>query len=257
MPTNKERDMFAADYRSLNRSWDALSPDNFLNPYKADYQWLSNVYESLKPTDGSGKLIWASLGAKTIELINQNITVDKAATDLDILSLDADLIDDFLAKRRDLKKTTKQVEINLVAKILKHSDEPKFIRLGEKLEALREKQEQGLITSIEFLKLLLELAKEVARTEKEIVPEQEMDKGVAALTALFNSVKNKNTPIIVERIVADIDSIVRFVRFDGWQNTTEGIREIKKALRSIVWIKYAIKDKTVFDKAYSYIEQYY
>ena len=72
------------------------------------------------------------------------------------ISLDADLIDDFLAKQRDLKKTTKQVEINLVAKILKHTDEPKFIRLGEKLEALREKHEQGLITSIEFLNLLLE-----------------------------------------------------------------------------------------------------
>lgn len=257
LPTNMERDMFATDYRALNRAWDALSPDNFLNPYKEDYQWLSNVYESMKPTDGRGKMIWASLGAKTIELINQNITVDEADTDLDILSLDADLIDDFLAKQRDLKKTTKQVEIHIVAKILKHFDDPKFVRLGEKLEALREKHEQGLITSIEFLKLLLELAKEVAQAEKEVVPEQEMDKGVAALTALFNSVKNKNTPIIVERIVADIDSIVRFVRFDGWQNTTEGIREIKKALRSIVWIKYAIKDKTVFDKAYSYIEQYY
>lgn len=257
LPTNMERDMFATDYRSLNRAWDALSPDNFLNPYKEDYQWLSNVYESMKPTDGRGKMIWASLGAKTIEIINQNITVGEADTDLDILSLDADLIDDFLAKQRDLKKTTKQVEIHLVAKILKHSDDPKFVRLGEKLEALREKHEQGLITSIEFLKLLLELAKEVAQAEKEVVPEQEMDKGVAALTALFNSVKNKNTPIIVERIVADIDSIVRFVRFDGWQNTTEGIREIKKALRSIAWIKYAIKDKTVFDKAYSYIEQYY
>lgn len=28
-------------------------------------------------------------------------------------------------------------------------------------------------------------------------------------------------------------------------------------LRSVVWMKYKIKDKEVFDKAYSYIEQYY
>ena len=33
--------------------------------------------------------------------------------------------------------------------------------------------------------------------------------------------------------------------------------EVKKALRSVVWMKYKIKDKEVFDKAYSYIEQYY
>ncbi len=41
----------------------------------------------------------------------------------------------------------KQMEINLVAKILNHSSEPRFVKLGEKLEALREKHEQGLITS--------------------------------------------------------------------------------------------------------------
>ena len=139
----------------------------------------------------------------------------------------------------------------------KHTNDPKFVRLGEKLEALREKHEQGLITSIEFLKLLLELAKEAAQAEKEVVPEQEVDKGIAALTELFNGVKNKSTPVIVERIVADIDSIVKIVRFDGWQNTTAGKQEVKKALRSVVWIKYKIKDKEVFDRSYSYIEQYY
>ena len=176
---------------------------------------------------------------------------------MDILAMDADLIDDFLEKQKDLKKAAKKVEISLVAKILNHAQDPKFIRLGEKLEALREKHEQGLITSIEFLKLLLELAKEAARAEKDVVPEQEIDKGIAALTELFNGVRNKNTPVIVERIVADIDSIVKIVRFDGWQSTTAGKQEVKKALRSVVWIKYKIKDKDVFDKAYSYIEQYY
>lgn len=257
LPTNKEKDTFAADYRVLNRAWDALSPDVFLNTYKADYQWLSRVYESIKPTDGRGGLIWASLGAKTIELVHQNVTVGEADEDMDILAMDADLIDEFLEKQKDLKKATKKVEISLVAKILNHTRDPKFIQLGEKLEALREKHEQGLITSIEFLKLLLELAKEAAQAEKNVVPVQEVDKGIAALTELFNGVKNKNTPVIVERIVADIDSIVKIVRFDGWQSTTAGKQEVKKALRSVVWIKYKIKDKDVFDKAYSYIEQYY
>lgn len=257
LPTNKEKDAFAADYRVLNRAWDALSPDGFLNAYKTDYQWLSRVYESVKPTDGRGGLIWASLGAKTIELVHQNLTVGEADEDMDIPAMDADLIDEFLEKQKDLKKTTKKVEINLVAKIMKHTKDPKFIKLGEKLETLREKHEQGLLTSIEFLKLLLELAKEAAQAEKEVVPEEEVDRGIAALTELFNGLKSRSTPVIVERIVADIDSIVKIVRFDGWQSTTAGKQEVKKALRSVVWIKYKIKDKDVFDKAYNYIEQYY
>lgn len=101
------------------------------------------------------------------------------------------------------------------------------------------------------------LAKEAARAEQEVVPEEEVDRGKAALTELFWGVKNSKTPVIVERIVDDIDGIVRIVRFEGWQNTTSGKQEVKKALRNIVWVKYKLKGKDIFDKAYAYIEEYY
>lgn len=257
LPTNKEKDQFGADYRVLNRAWDALSPDQFLAPYKFDYLWLTKVYESVRPTDSRGGLIWSALGAKTIELVHENITVEKVHDDLDILRLDADIIDEYLEGRKDPGKAAKRIEINLVARIQAHSQDPKFIKLGERLEELREKHEQGLITSIEFLKRLLELAKDAVEAEKETVPKEEIDKGVAALTELFNGVKNKNTPIIVERIVKDIDDIVKIVRFDGWQSTTAGKQEVKKALNSVVWVKYKIKDKEVLNKAYGYVEMYY
>lgn len=257
IPTNKEKDQFAADYGVLNRAWNALSPDPVLMPYRIDYVWLTKVYESVKPVGGGGALIWAALGAKSMEIVHSNLEVGNAHEDEEILSLSADLIDDFIEKHKSPKAAAKHVEIDLIAKIKKHSGEPKFVALGERLEKLREQHEQGLITSIEFLKMLLEMAKEAAQAEKEVVPEEEVDKGKAALTELFNGVKNQSTPVIVERIVADIDGIVKNVRFDGWQNTTAGKQEVKKALRSVVWVKYKIKDKEVFDKAYGYIEQYY
>lgn len=257
IPTNKDKDEFAADYRVLNKAWNALSPDPFLEPFKFDYVWLSKVYESVKPTDNRGALVWAALGAKTLELVHQNIEIGAVHDDMDILTLDASLIDEFIEKQKDIKKTTMKVEIDLVAKIQMHSDDPKFKKLGEKLQELRDKHEQGLITSIEFLKLLLELARDAAKAEKEVVPEEEIDRGKAALTELFNGLKTESTPVIVERIVNDIDDIVKIVRFDGWQKTTTGKNEVKKALRSVIWIKYKIKDKEVFDKAYNYIEQYY
>ena len=257
IPTNKDKDEFAADYRVLNKAWNALSPDPFLEPFKFDYVWLSKVYESVKPTDNRGALVWAALGAKTLELVHQNIEIGAVHDDMDILTLDASLIDEFIEKQKDIKKTTMKVEIDLVAKIQKHSDDSKFKKLGEKLQELRDKHEQGLITSIEFLKLLLELARDAAKAEKEVVPEEEIDRGKAALTELFNGLKTESTPVIVERIVNDIDDIVKIVRFDGWQKTTTGKNEVKKALRSVIWIKYKIKDKEVFDKAYNYIEQYY
>ncbi|MCU5103629.1 HsdR family type I site-specific deoxyribonuclease [Bacillus cereus] len=257
LPTNKEKDLFGADYRVLNRAWDALSPDQFLGPYKFDYLWLTKVYESVRPTDGRGALIWAALGVKTIGLVHENVTVERVHDDLDILRLDADIIDEYLKGRKDPNKAAKRIQINLVARIQEHGNDPKFIKLGERLEELREKHEQGLIISVEFLKRLLELARDAAEAEKETIPEKEIDKGKAALTELFNGTKNENTPVIVERIVNDIDEIVKIVRFPDWQSTTTGKQEVKKALRSVIWIKYRIKDKEMFDKAYSYVEIYY
>lgn len=256
LPQDKEKDEFGADYCVLNRVWNALSPDNILAPYVFDYKWLSKVYESIKPVDGRGALIWASLGAKTIELVHENVSVTEIREE-ETLELDADIIEKFIEGNKDAKRKAKELEINLVARIKIHGNNPKFIKLGERLEDLREKHEQGLITSIEFLKYLLELARDAAEAEKEVVPEEEIDKGMAALTELFISVKNKNTPVIVERIVTDIDDIVKIVRFPGWQNTTTGKREVKKALRSIIWVKYKIKDDELFDKAYDYVEMYY
>lgn len=257
IPTNKERDEFAADYQVLNRAWDALSPDSFLNPYQTDYKWLSRVYESVKPVDGGGGLLWSALGPKTMELVHNNMDVGDAVEEIDsIITMDAELIDDFI-QHNDLKKVTKKVEIDLVARIKKHSKDPKFVKLGEKLEELRLRHEQGLVNSIEFLKMLLNLAREAAAAEKEVVPEEEIDKGKAALTELFEGVRNENTPIIVKRVVDDIDEIVKYVRFPGWQDTSTGRQDVKKALRQTVWIKYKIHDKELFDKAYEYVEQYY
>lgn len=259
IPTDELKDKFAADYRVLARAWEALSPDPCLNQFKKDYIWLSYVYESVKPVDNSGALIWAALGPKTMELVHDNLTVDNAkeATDEDIIELSPELVDYFIGNPDVLNGKTKKIEIDLIAKIHKYSNDPKFIQLGEKLEELKEQHELQLITSIEFLKALLQMAKEAAAAEKQYVPAEEIDKGKAVLTELFEGVKNINTPAIVERIVEDIDNIVKIVRFDGWQNTTTGQKEIRKSLRSIIWIKYKIKDDDVFEKAYNYVEQYY
>lgn len=259
IPTNEIKDKFAADFRVLARAWEALSPDPCLNKFKKDYIWLSFVYESVKPIDNTGALIWAALGPKTMELVHDNLTVDNAkeATEEDIIELSPDLVDFFIGNPDILKGKTKQIEIDLIAKIRKYTNDPNFKRLGEKLEELKAQHEQQLITSIEFLKALLQLAKEAVAAEKRYVPENEINKAKAALTELFEGIKNAKTPIVVERIVEDIDNIVKIVRFDGWQNTTTGQKEVRKSLRSIINVKYKIKDNDLFEKAYGYVEQYY
>ncbi|MFZ7221009.1 type I restriction endonuclease subunit R [Bordetella hinzii] len=255
LPNNEVRDNFAVEYSLLNKLWEAISPDPILGEYEKDYKWLSQVYQSVQPSSGHGKLIWHSLGAKTIELIHQNVHVDAVRDDLDTLVLDADLLEAVLSNP-DPKKS-KEIEIKVARRLRKHLGNPKFKALSERLDALRDRFESGVLNSVEFLKQLLQLAKEVLQAEKETPPEEDEDRGKAALTELFNEVKTAETPIMVERVVADIDEIVRLVRFPGWQDTLAGEREIKKALRKSLF-KYKLHaDEELFEKAYSYIRQYY
>jgi type I restriction enzyme R subunit len=68
------------------------------------------------------------------------------------------------------------VEIKLIARLRKHAGNPKFKELGERLEKIREKHEQGLLNSLEFLKGILELAKDTVEAEKQVDPEEEQDR---------------------------------------------------------------------------------
>ncbi len=261
LPNDETKDAFGAHYRALNRVWNALSPDACLRPFKVEYKWLSKVYDSVRPTDERGKLIWAALGPKTLQLVHENISVENVEKDEDVLAMDAEIIEKFIAGDTTLEKRRRKVEIDLAAIILSHPTDPRFIALGERMEKLREEHEAGLLTSIQFLKALLALAKDAVQIMKsQPANDQNNDpfaRGKAALTELFQSVRNENTPVIVERIVNDIDGIVKIVRFPGWQNTPTGKREVSRNLRDVIMRKYRIKDQDVFNRAYSYVEQYY
>jgi len=256
LPNNETRDGFAAEYSVLSRLWEALSPDPCLSPYDRDYKWLTQIYESVKPPSGNGKLLWHALGAKTIQLVHENVHLEAIRDDLDTLVMDAEILESILDDPEKEKKA-KEVEIKLIARLRKHKGDPKFVELGERLERIKEKHEQGLLHSIDFLKELLTLARAVVEAEKQVDPVDVQEKARAALTELFSEAKSGNTPVVVERIVADIDEIVRMVRFPGWQDTHAGEREVQKALRKIIYVKYKIKDQDLFDKAYGYIRQYY
>jgi type I restriction enzyme R subunit len=254
LPDNEMRDKFASDFSQLAIVWEALSPDPILSPFEDDYRWLVQVYESLKPPSGNGKLLWHALGAKTIKLIHENVTVQAVRDDLETLVMDADVIQGFID---DPGTGVQEVEIRITARLRRSIQDPKFVALSERLESLRLKHEQGLLASLDFLKGLLELARDVVEAENEVPEEVHEDQGKAALTELFESVKNESTPVIVERVVGDIDEIVRQVRFPGWQQTEAGERELRKALRRSL-LKYKLHtDQDLFDRAYGYIVQYY
>lgn len=253
--TDDKKDAFAKDYKYLSKLWESLSPDRILDQYQAEYRWLSQVFESVRPSsDHIGKLLWFTLGAQTTKLIHENIHVGEVHQ-LEEFVLDADVIENIF--NNPDPKNAKKLEKILVKRFKKNAGNPKFKKLSELLEALRDKAELGLITSIEFVKELCKLAKETLQAEKELETELQEKTPQAALTELFLELKTEQTPAVVERIVLDIDAIVRQVRFPGWQKTASGEREVQQALRKSL-LKYKLhKDHILFERAYEYIKEYY
>ncbi len=253
--TDEQRDNFAADFKVLSKLWESLSPDKLLNDYTEDYRWLSSIYESVRPASKNiGKLLWGELGVQTTKLIHENIHVGKVHQ-LQEFILDAEVIEDIFNNPNP--DNVNKLQTILIERFRKRGDNPRFKKLSERLEELRDKAERGLITSIEFVKELCKIAKDTLRAEKELENEIQNISPKAALTELFLELKTEETPAVVERIVNDIDNIVKIVRFSGWQKTTSGEREMQKSLRKTL-LKYRLhKDQMLFERAYAYVKEYY
>lgn len=250
---------FARHFARLSKAWEIISPEAYLAPYQNDYTWMAQVYQSVRPVSG-GNLIWTLLGAKTIEIIHRNIDTINIGTSLEDLVVDADVIDSVLEDEKKVQKKIVEVEKMLRLRLGEHAGDPKFKQFAEKLDELRDRMAQNLISSIDFLKQLLAMAKDLLEEEKKVdQPQDKRAQARAALTELFQSIRTDETPVVVENVVNDIDNeVVNIVRqFNDAFKSITAQREIKKKLRSILWIKYSIKDNDVFEKAYQYIEMYY
>ena len=80
--------------------------------------------------------------------------------DLETLVLGAEVLDAVLGTS-DPDTKSKEIAIKVANRLRKHLHDPRFRALGERLEELRQKYEQDLLVSIEFLKSLLNLARDV------------------------------------------------------------------------------------------------
>ena len=250
---NEKKDAFAAQFNVLKRFWEVITPDPYLNVFRKDYRWLAQVYESIKPVGGVGSLLWESLGPETIKLIHDNTEIDRIRNDIDDLVMDAESVFELTDDER--KKKSQKLNLSLMAKIRSKND-PGFEELGERLERLKDKYEAGVLSSLEWLKELLDTARDMVRmeneTHEEVIPDDKQ-----ALTEIFLEAKNDTTPQIITNVVEDIDKIVRATRFDGWQRTHAGQKEIQKVLRQTLF-KYKLhKAQDLFEKAYGYIREHY
>lgn len=284
--TPDAKDAFAREFTGIETLWEFLDPHEITNLHRADYKWLAQVYEAIKPTQTSNVLLWDRLGAKTLALVHGHMSnVRVTGTGLEEVIVDPDAIEamrqlidqgeldlglpngdddvDLLEKPVTLDEVLTAIDYR-IRRRLEGSGHAVYRSLAEQIERLRAQAIQKAEDSVEFLKKALEVAKlavQAERLEDEGLLDQEaerlLDPHIGALTQIVNEYKPDGTPVIVDDVVRDIDTIVKQVRYTGWNETQEGDRTVRKELR-VVLKKYALPvTGPLFDNAYAYISENY
>jgi type I restriction enzyme R subunit len=275
------RDEFAEEFLRAQALFELLWPDPDLRDIRDSYRWLAKVYGSIQPAESQDALLWDRLGAKTMALINEHVvgvrmrgdrvehvTIDEESLEalkaLQIPGTDAvDVIDDPPTAEEILDGIEERLK-----KRLAQEDSPKYRSLAERLDRLRQAQFDSASDSIDFLKRLLDLAREVVAADREVraeaTEEQEAEEAgllpeqrIGALTEILKEYKPDATPEIINGVVEEIDAVVMATRFSRWQTSREGERAVKTAIRKAL-NKFGVPPSgQIFDKAYDYVAEHY
>ncbi len=299
VPPGDARNEFARRFLKVHALWELLWPEEALIEHRQSYRWLASVYESVQPSQTPDALLWHRLGAKTLALINEHVlsvTVRGGATDhvtIDEETLQAlrklgfeDIADGEAGEgdgREDAAPTPEDIIESIETRIRKrleaHPDSPTYKSLAERLDKLRQMQLIEAADSVEFLKKLLEVARDVVAAESgdaqdgttsaeadetsaKLLPEER----IGALTQIFNEFRPDATPDIVENVVHEIDAVASGVQpppgsdqgtFMDWQTSREGVRLVKQAIR-VALKKYGLPPTgELFERAYNYVAEHY
>jgi type I restriction enzyme R subunit len=277
LKTPEDRDDFAANFLRAEALFEFLWPDTELRPYEADYRWLAKIYQSVNPAGPSNALLWRRLGAKTAELIAAHVE----QFEISAVGPDKVVLDEGTLKAIEQlglvidpppggsEPPTADDALDTIAKRIEArlrggGEHPVYESLAKRLDDLRRHHLADAEQSVEFLKQLLELAKDVTAAANaddegrldELTPGLLPDAKIGALTQIFAEYAPEATPAIIERLVHDIDRIVREVRFLGWQESVKGDRDIRRELRKVLH-KQGLSDDAVYDRAYAYIREHY
>jgi type I restriction enzyme R subunit len=275
LDTTDKRSDFAAKFMRCQGLFEFLWPDLALRPIEEDYQFLAKIYDSIAPSKAADMLLWQRLGAKTMELVHAHlngITID--SDQLEKIALDEGAIEAikeltlFPDSSQGGKKvlTALEVLLRLEERIKRRfTDGPAdkvWRSLSDRLEMLRLSRISSAEESVDFLKQLLKIAKDMLEAEKaddegRIDDIKVVDPRKGALTQIFEEFRPDGVPVVIENVVEQVDSLVAPVRGTGWQTSHPGDRRVRQELHLVLKNNGLPISGDLFDRAYAYISENY
>jgi type I restriction enzyme R subunit len=276
LATEADREEFATEFIRCQGLFEFLYPDLRLKPHEDDYRFLAKVYASITPSNAANMLLWHRLGAKTMAIVHEHLTdVTIDGGSLDQVALDAETLEYLqdnqlvLIPTPDTPRpppTAGEVLERLEERIRRRIEGGDVHRvwrsLTERLEELRAAKLATAEASVEFLKHLMELARDLVRAERadddgHLNDIKVLDPRTGALTQIFNEYAPAERAVIVDEVVEAVDELVAPVRGSGWQTSRPQDQEVRRQLR-ITLRRFSLPVKGgLFDDAYAYIRENY
>lgn len=271
-----DREAFVTSFLMLEGIWEACAPHLRLASHQSAYRFLAKLYASIAPVGPRADLVWQRLGAKTLDIVFEHMTNVKVTHTDAVVVAGADTIhrleeEGLLPGIDDVEhKTAAEVLDTLYARLKKRLDGPNgthlvYRSLAERLEALRERTIADAEQSIDWLREAFTVARDLTAAEKaedeagvdglDLLP----DPNVFALTQIFREFAPPETPVLIERVVVEVDAIVREVTAGnaGWAATQKGDRAVRREVRNTLRTYGLHTVPGLFERAYDYIAEHY
>lgn len=232
----KKREEFFKYFKQLESLYEIISPDSYLRDYIERYSLISMLYKNVVNTFSGKVYTDKELMRKTADLVKKHVVTSKISEPLPIYSIDEKTIEvlkkDSKSDKVKVINLTKSIQIFVDGNISKI---PYLIRIGERAETIRELHEDRQIDTIEALKKLEAIVKEINQAKKE-----QAEKNLDTKTFSIYWILRDYTKYGVDIYAKQVSTIL--TKYPNWiVNSTER-RDMKLSLYSLL-MKLLGKDK--------------
>ena len=160
--------VFEHNFKSLERLWEALSPDPCLYEHRFTYNWLCSIYiaHRRRQRGAANKATYGELSVKTRKLIEKNTTFMDKAESLPIFKIDKDYVTN-LDKLPSAADKAAALEAMLTAELSEDDAGFTYRQLGERLARIKAKKDAADKAAEQRLKELQDIADEKAKAADE------------------------------------------------------------------------------------------
>jgi type I restriction enzyme, R subunit len=157
---------FEHNFKSLEKLWEAISPDACLYDHRYKYNWLCGIYVAHRRRQRGPQTTYGELAAKTRQLIEENTTFIEVAQALPVYKIDKDYV-----TKLDELPTPADKAAALEAILTRELEEGEsgftYRQLGERLQRLKNRKDASDQAIEKRLRELEAIATEAAKTKEE------------------------------------------------------------------------------------------